>query len=147
MALSNIEIESFMKKYRPNTFHSVKSYDDFDPKMRHNPPYCLVINTQPKKVFRGHWCAIFLSSDLTGYFFDSYGIEPFDNIRLFFKYHAKVTYYNQLTIQKNSYSCGYHCLYFLYHITRHVSLEQIIRRYRSYRDPDQMVVEFYKQRS
>ena len=146
MALSNIEIESFMKKYRPNTFHSVKSYDDFDPKMLHNTPFCLVVNTEPKKVQNGHWCAIFLSSSNVGVFFDSYGLEPFDRIRLFFKYNAKVTYYNQLTLQKNSYSCGYHCLFFLMQITRGVSLEQIIKRYQSFKNPDKMVIQFYKQR-
>ena len=90
-------------------------------------PCCMVINTKPHTHQGEHWIAIFKTDNNVGVYFDSYGYPPTGSKNI-----AKVLdscdewIYNDVGLQ-SPYStvCGQYCIFFLTHMARGYSLDNI----------------------
>ena len=145
MALSNIQIERFMRR-NTDHFYKVFPYDKFRPEFCPFLPCGIIVNTEPQSVEFGHWVAIFIDKNRKGSFFDSFGCEPWGRIARFFEDHAASTEFNKLALQTNKTSCGHHAIFFLTQMSKGYDLGDILRMYHSSpkRDFDAFVLRHYK---
>lgn len=82
-------------------------------------PAGFIINCSPAKTAGSHWVALWINSEGTAYYFDSYGFKPnVRDIRLFIRMHSKKLIYNKRQLQQlHSIVCGQWAASFLYHIS------------------------------
>lgn len=98
------------------------------------PPWCLIANTDIKEEPGSHWVAIFVGVEQTE-FFDSFGRSPeacASYFRPFLRRHASKSplKVNDKQIQDFfSTACGQHCLYFLLHRVRGLSMSRIVNQF------------------
>ncbi len=111
----------------------------------------LIFNTNPSTEPGQHWAAIYINNDGVSFFFDSFGGDPKDpyfpkNIRDFLKNNSIHMEYSKKQVQDfTSDTCGQHCVFFLYHMSKGYAYENIVKKY--YDDlikNDDMVVQFVK---
>ena len=92
-----------------------------------NSDCCLVVNTKPHHHPGEHWVAVVKSAYGNGIYFDSYGNPPYnlEEVGLILDTCKEWTY-NKTRLQ-SSYTtvCGQYCIFFLTHIARGYSLDQI----------------------
>jgi hypothetical protein len=106
---SNIELMKFisyfnlMKKY----CFGIISKDDFE--LYSNDVYYQIINLDSKNNPGTHWVMIIKCFNMV-YYFDSYGMKPFQRLVDYCKEYNIILYYNIKRIQIDNYSCGFHCL-------------------------------------
>ena len=147
MALSNIEIDNFLREYAPHTYLNIYAYDQFDPTYCPYLPISIVINAYPASIKMGHWMAVYITHDRNGSFFDSFGLTAWGKCKDFLARHCKVAYFNTLTLQQNRISCGYHCVYFIFQMSKKLKMEQVLARYKHYSgSPDELVITFWNKR-
>lgn len=98
-----------------------------------------------------HWLAIYVSREGESCFFDSFGNSP-DNIRFptlirnFLRTNSiRITYSNKQVQDFTSDTCGQHCVFFLYHMSKGYNYENFIKLYHDdLMKNDKMVDHFVK---
>lgn len=82
----------------------------------HRRPCALIINTDPASKPGTHWICVFLNKDLTGEYFDSFGLPPLrKEFTKFLSQTCPLGYVvNKLTIQDvTSENCGLYCILYV----------------------------------
>lgn len=91
-------------------------------------PCCLVHNTDPYGQSGTHWVAIYKDRHNRGFYFDSFGIPPQHRESKLCLDHCKEYYYNKRKLQSIwSTVCGQYCIFFVTHMARGYSMDQIIK--------------------
>lgn len=114
-------------------------------------PCSLVVNTKPISSEGEHWIALVKSSKNVGYYFDSYGMSPanFPEVATVLDT-TKEWQYNDVQLQSLLTTvCGQYCIFFLLHIARGLSPDQIISFLNDNGDTaanDAFIFMFFKQR-
>jgi hypothetical protein len=107
-------------------------------------PYVLVVNTDPSDKPGTHWVAIFINTDGTAEYFDSYGFKP--NVSTISKFLQRFKHcrYNKKRIQGLFSSvCGHYCIYFVLHRWNQVPMEEILNRFsEDCEENDSMITEW-----
>jgi hypothetical protein len=91
--------------------------------------FCFVFNTDVSSGVGEHWIAVLCSNGVCE-FFDSYALSvDFYRVRTWFSRHGFSVVCNRVPVQSilGSSTCGYHCLYFLFHRCRGRSMRRITR--------------------
>ena len=102
-------------------------------------PCCVIANTDPSWMPGEHWVVLLVKSDGSGEFFDSFGLAPNAyGFHQWFPTH-RVTH-NPVSLQKSEASCGYFCLYFLFHRASGLSMKHIVRSLSLLDDDDDLFV-------
>ena len=88
-------------------------------------PCCVIANTDPSSMPGEHWVVLLIKPDGSGEFFDSFGLPPsvYGFHRWFPSHRVTV---NPVMLQKSEASCGYFCLYYLYHRASGLRMGQIV---------------------
>ena len=124
-------------------FHSLDQVLAYPEKL----PTCYVINTGTTKGPGEHWVAVYLDSDSTCDYWDSYGTPPLESI-----YQRLVAFgcgpirYNTRWLQGPlSRVCGLYCAYFLHMRCRGIALDTIVNSFESYdfAANDRLVVDLF----
>ncbi len=111
----------------------------------------VIFNTDPSTEPGQPWVAVYINGDGVSCFFDSFGGAPKDprftkNLHDFFKNNSIRVEYSKKQVQDfTSDTCGQHCVFFLYHMSKGHAYENIVKKY--YDDlikNDAMVVRFVK---
>ena len=90
-------------------------------------PSCLIANTDPAGKPGKHWVALYVCTDGTGEFFDSYGRPPTPNFAKFLRKYCNSINHNSVRVQGPlSSSCGQFCIYYLAHRVRGRTMKKIV---------------------
>ena len=117
--LSNFDIIHFCKKLKIRNFKGCFMRDEM--KYLCGNDECFVMNIDDSSSPGTHWVAVNIvkekeSSVSRTYYFDSFGLEPTEEIK---RYCKEPRYYNSFEFQKpNEVICGHLCLYFLYRMRK-----------------------------
>lgn len=85
-----------------------------------------IVNTDPVHLGGTHWQALFFNRKGVCIFFCSYGTSPTRNIRTFARNNSSRLRWNTNSLQHPlSSTCGLFCMYFLYHISRCLSIHSL----------------------
>jgi hypothetical protein len=108
-------------------------------------PKCFIVNNQNYDKPGQHWVSIFLTKYPE--FFDSLGRRPNfykKEFEYFLVNHGPQYLYNTQRLQNLvSIHCGKYCLYFIYHRSRNVSIEEIMYKFgKNLKENDEIVSEF-----
>lgn len=100
---------------------------DFLPRQIHYPS-AYILNTDRQSGPGIHWVSVYFDENGNAEFFDSFGFHPaMYGFLDFLKTQSRDFSYNNMQIQSsNSVTCGYFCIFFLYHRCRGVSMSKII---------------------
>ena len=123
--LSNFDIIRICKKLKISNFKGCFMCDEIRSFCGNDE--CFILNTDVSSSFGTHWVAVDIAgafdaygagacdaygADGTTYYFDSFGLEPTEEIK---RYCKEPRFYNSFEFQKpNEVICGHLCLYFLY---------------------------------
>jgi hypothetical protein len=95
-------------------------------------PSALVVNTDSSNQPGKHWVAIFINSDCSVEYFDSYGLKPQVSAISKFLLKFKNCRYNKKPIQGLFSSvCGHYCIFFLIQRWNKVPMEDILNSFSS----------------
>ncbi len=110
--LSNLDIEELCKSYNlTKYFVGVYSKDEtiIVPKAKENN-YFVIINLQDSDKGHGtHWVMYFKQGNKI-FYFDSYGIEPYENLVKYCNDNNYDLFFNVERFQNDDWSCGYWCI-------------------------------------
>ena len=107
--LSNFDIIRICKKLEISNFKGCFMRDEI--KSFCGNDECFILNTDVSSSSGTHWVAVNINGGTT-YYFDSFGLEPTEEIK---RYCKEPRFYNSFEFQKpNEVICGHLCLYFLY---------------------------------
>jgi len=122
-ALSNIELESAIKKLKIPNFRGVFSRNDL-PNKPHRKE-CGILNLDNLMGNGTHWVAWYKNENKK-YYFDSFGLHPPLEI---IKYLKAPVFYNTERVQKfGTVICGHLCLYWLKEMSKHETPQLIINK-------------------
>lgn len=134
--MNTVQLTGLMDKISCNTnFLGVLPCDYLPEDPLKDTPCMLISNTQSSDEPGEHWIAIYIRRDGVACFFDSFGNAPdadcfpasFHN---FLKNNSTVVQYSDKQVQDyTSDTCGQHCVFFLYYISRGYEYENIIKIY------------------
>ena len=120
--LSNFEIIRICKKLKISNFKGCFMRDEIGSFCGSDE--CFILNTDESSSSGTHWVAVniagacdaYYGADGTTYYFDSFGLEPTEEIK---RYCKEPRFYNSFEFQKpDEVICGHLCLYFLYRMRR-----------------------------
>ena len=107
--LSNFDIIRICKKLKISNFKGCFMRDEISNTCGNDE--CFILNTDVSSSSGTHWVAVNIDGG-TIYYFDSFGLEPTEEIK---QYCKGPRFYNSFEFQKpNEVICGHLCLYFLY---------------------------------
>lgn len=111
--MDTIQINKFLKNHK-NTkkiFLDCTSSDKIP--LSDIYPYSCVVNTDDSSKPGQHWVSVYVPDSKTIEYFDSYALEPNENIKIYLEKFEKVI--KNDTCLQNLYSdvCGEYCIYFL----------------------------------
>ena len=108
--ISNIDLMKWIEKMHINNFGGVYAKDELNTDMI-KPNHFYIINLDNYNSPRNgtHWVTFYYHNQFIEYF-DSYGLLPFEFITKNYPY-----IYNSSQFQQQTVSCGYYCLYYIYH--------------------------------
>lgn len=98
-------------------------------------PCYFIVNTDPANKPGEHWVAAYIRKDGIGCFFDSFGNNPDADhfpsaFQDFLKNNSRNVQYSNKQVQDySSDTCGQHCVFFLYHISRGCNYEDVMKMY------------------
>lgn len=152
--MNTLQLNAVMGKLH-NTYHNINFLGvyacDQLPATDFLKPASLIVNTDPSHGSGEHWLAVFITKDNVGYFFDSFGNKPHHkrfpkSIYTFLKSRCSSVQYSSRQIQDYmSVTCGEHCVYFLYNMSRGVTYECLMSSYSdSFINNDKKVLQFVK---
>ena len=97
-------------------------------------PASFVINTDLKDGPGKHWVAVFINSDGTVDYFDSYGTAPLERIyqRILSLGHDAIRFNTRMLQGPGSRLCGLYCVYFLRMRSYGISMQVITNPFREY---------------
>lgn len=100
---------------------------DFLPR-RIRYPSAYVLNTDRQSGPGIHWVAVYFNKDRSAEFFDSFGLNPgVHGFSDFLTRHSRSFSYNHIQLQSpHSITCGYFCVFFLFHRCRGVPMSTIV---------------------
>lgn len=134
--MNTVQLTAIMDKISCNVhFLGVLPSDQLPERPLRNLPSMLMMNIHPAELSGEHWLAVYLQSDGTGYFFDSFGNAPNSDrfpatIKNFLLTNAVDTIYSDRRVQDfESDTCGQHCVFFLYHLTRGHDYNNVMKLY------------------
>ena len=147
-ALSDLEIQDFLKRYAPQSFRGVFSYDQFKSEQFYFLPFAVVVNALPSTVEMGHWSAIYVDVNRNGSWFDSFGLRPWGEFNSFLAKNSINASFNTQLLQKDEISCGHHAIFFISQMDKGRSLGDVLALYRSHTcdSHDLMVQSYYYKR-
>ncbi len=150
--MNTVQLTAVMDKITYNTYFLGVLPCDYLPKTPlKNLPAMVIFNTDPSTEPGQHWVAVYINSDGVSCFFDSFGGAPTDprfpkNLCDFLKSNSTNVEYSKKQVQDfTSDTCGQHCVFFLYHMSKGHVYDNIVKKY--YDDlikNDAMVVRFVK---
>lgn len=106
-------------------------------------PSSMVVNMDNSNLPGSHWVAMFVPSRDTIFYYDSFGVPPYNkNIQKFLKQFRRVEV-NRTTFQSMiSDVCGYYVMYFLYFCSQGYSIQKIKETLAAQTNPDEYVYRF-----
>ena len=111
--LSNFDIIRICKKLKMSNFKGCFMRDEIRNICDNDE--CFIMNLDDSSSPGTHWIAMNIVRGTT-YYFDSFGLEPTQEIK---EYCKEPRYYNSFVFQKpNEVICGHLCLYFLYRMCK-----------------------------
>ena len=126
------EIEDYMTKdplIKPY-FKGVYATDEIE-RLDFNPPYIIIVNTQPSYLDGKHWICMFIDQQEKEYF-DSLGNPPLPTMKRFLTKMGGCYQFNKERLQHPSTnSCGHFCLYYSYYKCRGYSMKDILNKFNS----------------
>ena len=108
----------------------------------------MIVNTHPSNQPGEHWLAIYITDDGIGRFYDSFGNPPDftyfpKSIKDFLKTCENVEYSSKQVQDLVSTTCGQHCLFFLFLMTKGLSYKDFMSFYADdLRENDALVSKF-----
>lgn len=110
-------------------------------------PSAMVVNIDPSWQDGSHWIAIFIQSNNSVEYYDSFGIwPPLNPDILRFLNNFSTIIYNEIPLQSmHSKSCGKHAIYFIFQKSLGRSFDEIISRLR-HANADRLVNEFVRRK-
>jgi hypothetical protein len=90
------------------------------------PNTCLIANTAPMGDSGEHWISIFIDSDRTGCYFDSYGSKPRTSFLPFLESCSTYKYNKQRVQSDITTVCGHYCIFYLLQRARGLSQSETI---------------------
>lgn len=134
--MNTLELTAVMDKVLFNNhFLGVLACDQLPTKVIWNLPTMVIVNTHTSDLPGEHWLAVYISEDRVGCFFDSFGNKP-DYGRFptmiadFLNTSCTTQQYSTRQVQDfTSTTCGQHCVFFLYHMAKGCSYEEVISKY------------------
>ena len=135
--MKTLQIEKILIRKLQSTYVGVVAKDE----LPRTPlrPLAIVVNTDPASKPRTHWMCIYLFSDGTGEFFDTFGRYPDSIVVDYLNKQAQCGWrYNQRRVQSIiSTLCGGYCLLYLEcrNKNRTQPMSQIVDRLFPYTDP------------
>ena len=109
-------------------------------------PACYVINTDDAEGPGEHWVAFFIDKDLSGDFFDSYGMHPMKKTLKWLRERTICVHYNTLWLQSpSSMVCWAYCLYFLRKRSTGATLDEALAIFKQFdfEENDRIVMSFF----
>ena len=126
--MDSIQILHSLKKVLGDACLGVFPSDKL-PKTVPQPPWGLVVNTDPSNLPGTHWVAIYCSPDSVAYF-DSYGQKPMVKSIKKWLVDYKTYWTNPKRIQGPASSvCGQYCVYFLVQRWQGMTNEKILKKF------------------
>lgn len=115
--LSNLDIDNLVQSLGLSQYYSgCESKDIYqDPEDLYTDPedlktYFKIINLQDENDGHGsHWVC-FIKMDSTIYYFDSFGVQPYQRLVDYCKSKNFLLLYNKKRYQQDNWSCGYWCM-------------------------------------
>lgn len=133
--MNTIELTEILEKLvKQSLFLGVFACDQL-PKTIQKRPAMLVLNTDPSYMSGRHWVAIYIDKYGVGSFFDSFGNPPTyshfpKSFAVFLKRNCSAIQYSARQVQDMCTAvCGQHCIFFLYHVDKGLSYEELMRKY------------------
>lgn len=130
--LSNFDIIDYCKKLKISNFIGVFMRDELNFIFKDNT--CLVLNSDISTGKGIHWMALF-SKNGVSYYFDSYGLQPPNEVLIYCKNEKRL--YSEYQIQlddKIEILCGHYCVYVLYKLYSGNDFDSILQELLHYGD-------------
>jgi hypothetical protein len=95
-------------------------------------PLNIIVNTDPSTKPGQHWVCICINKKRVGYYFDSFGINPFveDIIKFLNKRCVKWSYNKQCIQNITSSTCGHYCVLYIIHRCQNISNRKFFSRFK-----------------
>ena len=114
----------WIEKMGIDTFGNVYAKDELKTNIiKNNRFYIINLDDHDSPRNGTHWVTFYYNNKIVEYF-DSYGLPPIDFITKNYKY-----IYNSSQFQQYTVSCGYYCLYYIYHRYNGLSFYEILERF------------------
>ena len=134
--MNTVELTEIMDNITCNVnFLGVLASDHFPKEPLTDLPTLLICNADRSDEPGRHWLAMYIDRNGVGCFFDSFGNPPYSeffpsSILEFLKNNSTRVHYSTRQVQDfTSVTCGQHCVFFLYHISRGVEYKDIMKFY------------------
>ena len=134
--LSNFDFDSY---YSGNRFYGGTFSRDNLPATIDDKFY--IINLETRFESGSHWVMVY-NVEMTCYYFDSFGIDPAEEILNFMKTGRKRVIMNTYRIQDvNSILCGYFCVYFIDELLKGKKFQSILLEFSpsNYKQNDEII--------
>ena len=128
--MDDVTINYLLKRREKlSNFHGVFGKDEIKNIKIHSLPCSFIFNEDDFAGRGTHWVAVYIDEDNTLDFYDSFGEKPkMKELKDFIK--PFNLNYNKIQIQSDeSAACGQHCMFFLIHRSRDLSITSIINKY------------------
>jgi hypothetical protein len=91
-------------------------------------PSAHIFNTDKQSGPGIHWVSVYFDKDGNAEFFDSFGLDPgVYGFSGFLRRHSRSFSYNHIQLQSlHSITCGYFCIFFLFHRCRGIPMSTIV---------------------
>lgn len=134
--MNTVQLTGVMDKISCNTYFLGVLPCDYLPKTPlRTLPSMVLINTDPSGLPGQHWLAIYINDDSVACFFDSFGNKPdyqgfHPVIKDFLNINSTKVLHSTVQVQDfSSDTCGQHCVFFLYHMSKGFDYDYVMKLY------------------
>lgn len=134
--MNTIQLSAIMDKILANThFLGVLACDQLPKRAVQKLPSSVIINTHSSDLPGEHWLAVYITEDRVGCFFDSFGNSPSNkmfppSVYEFLRITCTSLQFSNKQVQGfTSVTCGQHCVFFLYQMSRGLDYDDVICKY------------------
>lgn len=114
--LSNLDIDNLVHSLGLTKYYSGCESKDIYKDSESHEPYFKIVNLQDEDDGHGsHWVC-FVKMDSTVYYFDSFGVQPYQRLVDYCKSKNYLLLYNKKRYQQDNWSCGYWCMKIIHKI-------------------------------
>ncbi len=123
---TNIQLENFAKKHKFKNFRGVIFKDEFKTLGIPLNKECGIYGSKNSSENNMHWACWFKNGD-RAYCFDSFGLEPTQQVVKYLKQNIVIKTYSTFLIQQfNEDICGEYCLYVLSELNKNRDFVEVV---------------------